>query len=65
MVHKQKKFMPIKLYVLPRLKKGEVTAYATNYIVASKKMGVTPYELRTYGHIEKDLITELTNQKKR
>jgi hypothetical protein len=54
MTHTQKK--KIKTYVLHDIDTGKLRireVKATNYIVASKKMGVTPYELRTYGHIKK------------
>jgi hypothetical protein len=54
MTHSRKS--KLRIYVLydrktGKLREKKVKAY--NYIEASKKMKVTPYELRTYGYIEK------------
>ena len=43
-----------KKYAILDVKTGKLrTAIATNYIKASKKLGISSYELRTYGHIMK------------
>jgi hypothetical protein len=47
-----------KVYVLTT-KEGRIKIVkAKNYILASKKMKVSPYELRTYGHIDKEMGKE-------
>lgn len=53
MIMTHKRIVPLRLYSLISLKKGQMQVYARNYIEASKKLGVTPYEMRTYGVILK------------